>query len=181
MTERTPDEAYASIRERFRDDYEFAIGPLRDGQRANFDAALKFADGGIKALFGLNGGGLIALPAFTALFKIDMQAAASLVLAAGIIFVIGLVLAASTCLLGYLSAMQEMEAGSHRQTAAATRYATHYRQVPETPAAIEGIKSADARAARHTTWSIWLRKAAVATAICSLAAFIGAACITGTS
>ena len=58
----------------------------RNEERQNYDAALRWADAGIKALFGLNGGGLIALPAFAALFKVDMLASGSYVLAAGIVY-----------------------------------------------------------------------------------------------
>jgi hypothetical protein len=42
-------------RERFRDDYGFAVAPLREEARTNYEGALKFADSGIKAMFGLNG------------------------------------------------------------------------------------------------------------------------------
>jgi len=92
MAERDPGEIfekYSSIRERFRDDFEFAVAPLRADARANYEGALKFADSGIRALFGLNGGGLIALPAFAALFKTDMHAAAVWIVCAVAMFVVG--------------------------------------------------------------------------------------------
>ena len=120
VSERDPAEIMASIREQFRDDYEFAMRPFRDILGANYDNAIKFADG-IKALFSLNGGGLIALPAFATLFKPDMRTAAVWIGWAMVAFVIGLVGAALTSLFGYKSAIEAVEATHNRLTAMGTR------------------------------------------------------------
>jgi hypothetical protein len=179
MMGRDPGEIAASIRQQYRDDYEFAIGPLRDGARSNYEAALKFADSGIRALFGLNGGGLIALPAFAALFKTDMHAAAVWIVCAVVAFVVGLTSAALTCLFGYMSAMTTLEATHNTLAATGTKYTRHYQQLPETPTTADEIKTAEDAAARLTTRSIRLRILAVALSIVSLLAFIIGACFAG--
>jgi hypothetical protein len=50
---------------------------MRDEMRANYDGALKFAEAAIKSAFALNGGGAVALPALTALLKIEPKPAAT--------------------------------------------------------------------------------------------------------
>jgi hypothetical protein len=179
MTEREPVETRASIRQQFREDFEFAIRPLRDDARINYEGAIKFADSGIKALFGLSGGGLIALPAFAALFKTDMKAATGWIVAAAVMFVIGLIFAALTCLFGYLSGMKGGAAFNQSSTAAGIKYVRHYQQAPETPQTSAEIKAAEDAAARHTTWSNRLRAIAVGLSIASLAAFIIGAYLAG--
>jgi len=179
MSERDPGEILASIRQQFRDDYEFAIGPLRDDARANYEGALKFADSGIRALFGLNGGGLIALPAFAALFKTDMHAAAVWIVCAVVAFVVGLTGAALTCLFGYMSAMNALEATHNILTATGTKYTRHYQQVPETPTTSGEIKAAEDAAARCTARGILLRRLAVVVSVASLLAFVIGACLAG--
>jgi hypothetical protein len=92
-------------REQFRTELEFALMPLRDEKRANYDGALTFAEAAIKSAFALNGGGIVALPALTALLKIEPKPAATCIIVAVGAFVVGLVCAAATSFLGYLSAM----------------------------------------------------------------------------
>jgi hypothetical protein len=74
-------------RDQFRTELEFASAPMRDTARANYEGAVKFADAAIKSTFALNGGGLVALPAFIALFKIDPKLASVWIIAAGAVFV----------------------------------------------------------------------------------------------
>jgi hypothetical protein len=93
------------IREQFRAELEFAIAPLREDNHANYEGAVKFAETAIKSAFALNGGALVALPALIALFKIDPQRVLLWVIIAGAVFVVGLISAAATAFLGYLSAM----------------------------------------------------------------------------
>jgi hypothetical protein len=184
MSARDPDELrrqfnddYESVRKQFRDDYEFAVGPLRDNVRANYEGALKFADSGIRTLFSLNGGGLIALPAFAALFKTDMHTAAVWIVSAMVAFVIGLTSAALTSLFGYMSAMKSVEATHSLLSATGAKYARHYQQAPETTTIGDEIKASEEAAGQYTTRSIRLRTLAVAVSIFSLLAFIVGACL----
>jgi len=50
---------------------------MRDEMSANYDGALKFAEVAIKSAFALNGGDAVALPALTALLKIEPKPAAT--------------------------------------------------------------------------------------------------------
>src|SRR6516165_1550708 len=93
------------MRAKYRTDLEFATAHLRADSRSNYESAVKLADAGIKSVFALNGGGLIALPAFIALFKVEPQLARNWIIGAGAVFIAGLILAALTSLFGYLSAM----------------------------------------------------------------------------
>jgi hypothetical protein len=43
----TPNE----VREQFRTELQFALGPIYETSRANYEGALKFADAAIKAVF----------------------------------------------------------------------------------------------------------------------------------
>src|SRR5262249_31738 len=98
------------VREKFRADLEFMAAPVRESARLHYECAMKFADAGIKSLFTLNGGGLVALPAFIALLKIEPKQTASVwIIVAAAVFVFGLILAACTSLLGYFSAMAAVQ------------------------------------------------------------------------
>jgi hypothetical protein len=122
----TPNE----LREQFRTELQFAVGPMHESSRSNYEGALKFADAAIKAVFALNGGGLIAFPAFIALFKIDAQLHARSIIAAGAIFVLGLICGALTTLFGYLSAMTAVESHRHLVDATTAKYAAIFQQPP---------------------------------------------------
>jgi hypothetical protein len=122
----TPNE----VRKQFRTELQFALGPIYETSRANYEGALKFADAAIKAVFALNGGGLIAFPAFIALFKIDAQLHARSIIAAGAIFVLGLICGALTTLFGYLSAMTAVESHRHLVDATTAKYAAIFQQPP---------------------------------------------------
>jgi hypothetical protein len=166
-------------RDRFRVDHEFAVTPLREVARSNYDGALKFADSGIKALFGLNGGGLIALPAFAALFKTDMRAVAVWVVAAMVMFVVGLICAALICFFGYVSAMKSVESAQNSMAATSAAYALHHQQINETPTLPAEINAAQTAAAQFAASAGRFRGFAVAAGVASLAAFIVAASLAG--
>jgi hypothetical protein len=165
-------------RERFRVDYQFAVSPLRDDARLNYDGALKFADSGIKALFGLNGGGLIALPAFATLFKTEIHAVLPWVATAMVTFVVGLIAAALICFFGYVSAMKAVESALSSVIATSAAYALHHGQIDQTPNLPSEIQAASDAAKRLAASSMRFRGWAVAAGVLSLAAFIVAACST---
>ena len=145
----------------------------------NYDGALKFADSGIKALFGLNGGGLIALPAFAALFKTDTRAIAAWVIASMVLFVLGLVAAALICFFGYLSAMRAVEAAQNSANAYSAAYALHHQQVEDTPKLRNEIQAATDASVRWVASCNRFRTFAVTSGIVSLVAFVLAACCAG--
>jgi hypothetical protein len=173
-------------RERFRDEFQFSIAPLRDEARINYEGALinhegalKFADSGIKALFGLNGGGLIALPAFVALFKTDPHAVAVWIAAAMVTFIIGLTAAAVVCLFAYLSAMTGVEALLASVGATNLKYALLYRQIPQEPTTVTEIQNAEQQVTRLAASGARQREIAVALSVISLLAFVIATCFAG--
>jgi hypothetical protein len=174
MSDRDP----AEIRRQFRDDHEFALAPLRAAVLANYESATKFAESGIKALFALNGGGLIALPTFAALFKTDLHGATALILcAAAGMFVLGLIGAALTCLCGYLSAMMATESTNHNVRAVSLKYSRHYQQISETPTIADEIKAVEDAVAKGEARFLQIRKLAVVFGAASLAAFTVGACL----
>jgi hypothetical protein len=116
------------IRENFRTELEFAIASLREDNHANYEGAIKFAETAIKSAFALNGGALVALPALIALFKIDPQRVVLWVIIAGAVFVVGLISAAATAFLGYLSAMAAVHSIEAQMRVTAATYAAIYQQ-----------------------------------------------------
>jgi hypothetical protein len=101
---------------------------MRDEMRTNYDGALKFAEAAIKSAFALNGDGAVALPALTALLKIEPKPAATCIVVAVGAFVVGLVCAAATSFRGYLSAMTNVYGLEQSARATIVRYATTFKQ-----------------------------------------------------
>ncbi len=163
------------IREQFRAELEFATAPMHADSRSNYDAATKYAEAAIKSVFALNGGGLLALPALITLFKIDLKPAAPWIIAAGAVFIAGLICAAFTSFLGYLSAMATVHSIEDQVTLQIVKHAETY-QYKATPVDVQKLEQRRDRLAGR---SIFLRHAAVATGVVSLAAFIVGAVISG--
>ena len=161
-------------REQFRTELEFASAPTRETLRLNYEGAIKFAEAGIKSSFALNGGGLIALPAFIALFKIDPKFASVWIIAAGTMFIVGLISAAVTSFLGYLSAMAGVHGLENRSTATMAKYAAIFKQLQATPVNLPELEGHIDTLMRR---SVRLRKCAVAAGTTSMIAFIGGAII----
>jgi hypothetical protein len=154
------------IREQFRAEHEFAIASLRADNHANYEGAIKFAETAIKSAFALNGGALVALPALIALFKIDPQRVVLWVIIAGAVFVVGLTSAAATAFLGYLSAMAAAHSIEAQMRVTEATYAAIYQQQASP---VDALKRDQVTLGKH---SVYLRKAAVATGIASLVAFV---------
>jgi hypothetical protein len=163
-------------RAKYRADLEFATNHLRDDSRSNYESAVKFADAGIKSTFALNGGGLIALPAFVALFKLDAQLASNWIISAGVVFVLGLISAALTGLFGYLSAMLGHESFQETIQATGAKYAAAYQQQPVLAADVQAMEQ---RSKILSDRSTRLRNVALAAAVMSLLCFIIGAVISG--
>jgi hypothetical protein len=163
-------------RTKYRADLEFATNPMRADARTNYESAVKFADAGIKSAFALNGGGLIAAPAFIALFKVDPQLARNWIVGAGGVFVLGLICAALTSFFGYLSAMTAGWSINASVEAMGAEYAAAYRQQPISMADLQSLKQ---RSNALSSRSVSLRSVAVAAAVVSLICFIVGALISG--
>jgi hypothetical protein len=163
-------------RAKYRDDLTFATDHLRADSRSNYESAVKFADAGIKSAFALNGGGLIALPAFVALFKVDPQLTRNWIIGAGAVFVVGLICAALTSFFGYLSAMIAHESNEVSIQATGATYAAAYQQQPASPGTVQSLQQRSTTLAKRTDK---LRNVAVASAIASLICFVVAASISG--
>jgi hypothetical protein len=161
-----------SERDQFRTEWQFATAPIREQALQNYQGALKFADAALKAVFALNGGGLIALPAFVALFKIDALAVRFGVIVAGAIFIGGLVAAVIASLLGYLSAMTGVEL-SNKQISKTSAI------MEQKPAAEIATLEIAERAFFHRSQR--QRKAAVVAGVVGLLDFIVGSVISGLS
>jgi hypothetical protein len=144
---------------------------MRDEKRANYDGALTFAEAAIKSAFALNGGGIVALPALTALLKIEPKPAATCIIVAVGAFVVGLICAAATSFLGYLSAMTNVHGLEQSARATIVRYASIFKQPLQTPI--------DVKETFLIARSVKLRRAAVCTSVASLVAFIVGAVTSG--
>jgi hypothetical protein len=164
------------IRAKYRADLEFATNYLRADSRSNYESAVKFAEAGIKSAFALNGGGLIALPAFIALFNVNAQLARNTIIGAGAVFVFGLIFAALTSLFGYLSAMIGHESIENTIQATGTVYAAAYQQQPTSAATVQSLEQ---RSKALSDRSVLLRNIAVAAVVASLLCFVVGALISG--
>ena len=165
-----PPKPQVTARELFRTEWEFAAAPYRSDARMNYESAIKFANAGIKSLFTLNGGGLIALPAFIALFDVDRKKAAFWIIVTAVVYIVGLVGAALSSLLSYISAMAMSESMVLVQEALMWKYADLFEQTP--PAKPPDIPAIEARSNALSRRSIYLRMTAVLLAFASLLAFI---------
>lgn len=92
------------MRQHFRDESEFALAPMRSLAETNYQASLAYAKLALQSGLTLNGGGLVAIPALTALLKVNtITAECSLVFSYGI-FTVGLVFILTAMILAHFSA-----------------------------------------------------------------------------
>lgn len=78
-------------REHYREEWRLNVASLDEDIRTSDQAAIGFAHLGLKSALMLNGGALVALPAFTALFSIDVVDSENGLVVAIIFFVLGLI------------------------------------------------------------------------------------------
>ena len=161
--------------DKFRVDLEVITAPLRSNLQSNYETAIKFADGAIKSAFALNGGSLIGVPAFIALFKIDAKVAAVSIMAAGAMFVVGLIFATLASLLGYLASMTGVRSINNSLRATISGYETAYRQTASTA----NVQALEQRARTLFDRSIWLRRLGIGAGAASLTSFVIGAAISG--
>lgn len=93
----------APVRKEHRELREHELSPLLEEARSADRGAVDFAQTIIRAGFLLNGGGMVAIPAIVALFKLDAQKMFSMLLATGGAFILGLVVTWSGSICGFFA------------------------------------------------------------------------------
>ena len=161
--------------EQYRAEMEFAATPIRDAARMNYEGATKFANASIKSVFAINAGGLIAFPAFIALFKIDARLASGWVIAAGAVFVVGLISAVLASLVGYFLAMSNSESCKRELEAVTAEYGNLFERTLTT----SDIDNLRWQATQLRNQAVFLRSVAVGAVLTSVLAFIVGATTSG--
>ena len=103
---RQRDERTRTFLERWRTD----VGPLHEAAERSRDMTFGFAQMAIRSMFLLNGGALVAVPAFAELVGAAFQENLTAFLLSGLGFVTGLILIAITTVLAYTSMDADAEA-----------------------------------------------------------------------
>jgi hypothetical protein len=117
MTDQNSSETISFLlqaREDARAEMEFALRPQIEHLRMSYDASTKFADHAIRSGFVLNGGGLVLLSGFAALFKVDPTVVVKQIAVTMFAFIVGLVCASVTAFLAYRSVRAGVDIASHR-------------------------------------------------------------------
>ena len=107
-------QALFELEKQARENLEYAIRPQVEHLRMNYDASTKFAEQAIKSGFLLNGGAIVVLSGFAALFKVNPKSAAVGLVCTALAFIFGLVAACITCFFAYRSARHLVEVANHR-------------------------------------------------------------------
>lgn len=137
-------------------------------------ASVGFAQSGIRSMYILNGGALVALPAFHALLKESPTYTSEPLLWAALAFVIGLALSGITSLLAYLAQSAVSEAVSHVISWRAISVNESYwpREEGKKPTAVEEIDAEKKQAKRWRKRFNWFAWPGVACAAAALTAFV---------
>jgi hypothetical protein len=103
-----------AAKEGTRAELDFAIRPQIEHLRMNYEASTKFADQAIRSGFTLNGGGLVLLSGFAALFRVDPTLVGKEIALTVLSFIFGLVCACLTSFWAYRSARAGVDIANHR-------------------------------------------------------------------
>jgi hypothetical protein len=165
-------------RKAFREESDFALRPALENARMNYENGVKFAEIAIKGGFALNGGALIAIPAFVALLKVDPSKVSLAPIAWALVaFTAGLVFAWLSSFFAYLSARRAEAACLASYEATMLRYVLAWDQNPYDPPKPQNIETKEADAKRFTG-QVWkLTACAVAAGVGSGVAFLVGAAI----
>jgi hypothetical protein len=109
-------QALFELEKQARENLEYALRPQVEHLRMNYDASTRFAEQAIKSGFLLNGGAIVVLSGFAALFKVNPKSAAVGLVCTALAFIFGLVAACITCFFAYRSARHSVEVANHRLT-----------------------------------------------------------------
>jgi hypothetical protein len=110
------EQALFELETQARGNLEYAIRPQVEHLRMNYDASTRFAEQAIKSGFLLNGGAIVVLSGFAALFKVDTASATARLglVSTALAFIFGLVAACITCFFAYRSAKRSVDVANHR-------------------------------------------------------------------
>lgn len=172
----TPQQQLA-VRGAFREEMEFATGPLLVTSRMNYESAMKFAETAIKGGFLLNGGGLVAVPAFVALVRVKESVSLAPLTWALVIFALGVLFAWLTSIFGYFSARRGEASAMAEYEGTRLNYTLVWNQSPQTPPTQAEISSEAEKAKRYWGLAQTLTKVAVGCGIASVLGFLIGACI----
>ena len=145
--------------ERWRTDVE----PLHEGAERSREMAFGFAQTAIRSMFILNGGALVAVPAFAELVGTAFQENPTAFLPSGLGFVTGLILIAITTVLAYTS--MDADAESIRQGQEVVKINLNRAENPKSYTKQEEGRQSEAKVARQKfnrrsvklrTWALWL-------------------------
>ena len=173
---RYQDDKTRTFLERWRVD----VQPVHEHRLMSREHAYGYAKVAIQTTFFLNGGALIAFPAFAQLVGTSLYTNRSLALASILAFVIGLVLIAVTTLLAYLSMAADANAVSRKEEF--VKAGLNQSQVPDAEKPkYNGIReAAETARKRHYGLAMRFERWAVGLGIASIAAFlVGALCAAG--
>jgi hypothetical protein len=171
--ENLPPELLLAVHTLSRDDMEIALRPLFEHLRMSYEASTKFAEQGIKSGFILNGGALVLLSGFTAVFKVNPTSVVTGLVGAALAFMVGLTASCVTCFFAYRNAKAEMHVATHRIAATTL---VHLAKDPENDPLIKNQRDSE---------HVWLLRArrgfrcAVSFGLASLVAFIAGALLGG--
>jgi len=94
----------------YREEVKFSAAPILDQAIMNWTNAVKFAEIGIRGGLTLNGAGLLFLPPFLALLKIELMPVSATVLASLSLFAAGLLASWLVCFFSFFSANKMAQA-----------------------------------------------------------------------
>ena len=161
-------EGHLAFLEQWRTDLQPILDDLSLFNRIGADFAL----GGIKAVFILNGGALIALPAFAGVFRWGSSANADLLTWAVGFFVGGLILSAAAYLLGYLVVNAEARRSQELLNWRSRSVREYYhppKDAQESAQIISGAKKLEGKWGRI---AFWLMISTIIVAVGALVSFI---------
>jgi len=162
-----------------RAELDFVIRPQIEHLRMSYDASTKFADQAIKSGFALNGGGLVLLSGFAALFKVDPTLAVKEIVVTVSLLISGLICASVTSFLAYRSARVGVDIANHRIAGSTLIHLNAGKQPDADPFSDPRVKSQYDAAARLQSDATRDAKLAVRVGLVGLAAFVFGALIGG--
>lgn len=174
---------YDRRRRNFLLEWEVGVLSLDVQARAHVEQATGFALTAIRSVYLLNGGGVTFLPAFAVLFGTDLVARQFVFMAAGALFVCGLLLTFICNLLGYFVLVYQDQAVHWRREQSATRLKATYdrlmgKEPPDPPTSFEQMEE---NADRHDCLAENLRLVAIGCLLFGLVCFAGGATSLGFS
>ena len=164
----------APIRREYREVRGNELTPLLEEALTASKSATEFAQNVIKNGFLLNGGGMVAIPAIVALFKLDTQKLLWMLLATGAAFIVGLLAAWSASICGFFALANRSDSVYSTATKTARNLEVMFFPPDAARKATLGeqAKAAEETAARHESKFQRLRRAGIILCFVTLVGFI---------